>query len=165
MKALNSPVPIFRVLAAFVIAPAVAALLLASLEPLYAGLPSLMDRVFRTFLLYLLIGGYPSAWMLGIPAYILFRHRLRPTPVNCASVGAAVATLPWLVLGLLSVPDYSYDGGRITVEHGHRTLPGWLDFGTSLGGLAAIGAFAGITFWIVAAAGIKLPKPPIEAAS
>jgi len=43
-----------RLIAAFVCAPLASALAFACFEPLYAGLPNYIDRVFRTFLWYFL---------------------------------------------------------------------------------------------------------------
>jgi len=59
-----------RLIAAFVCAPLASALAFACFEPLYAGLPNYIDRVFRTFLWYFLIGGLPTAAAVGVPTYL-----------------------------------------------------------------------------------------------
>jgi hypothetical protein len=148
--------PLWRVLAAFAGAPVAAALALACVLPAYDGLPNLLDRIFRTFLLYLIIGACPPAVLVGLPTYLVLRRRLRPTPLNCAFAGAAEASLPWLLLAIiLPGADYSFDGGHITVEHGQKTVWGWLGLGAASGWLALLGAFAGLVFWVIAAAGWK----------
>jgi hypothetical protein len=115
-----------------------------------------VDRIFRTFVIYLVIGACPPTVLVGLPAYLILRKRLRPTPLNCVLAGAGVASLPWLLLDVvLPGADYAFDGGHITVEHGRRTLSGWLDLGTASGALALLGAFAGLVFWVIAAAGWK----------
>jgi hypothetical protein len=153
MQAAAQP-PLWRVIAAFAGAPLAAAFLLACIQPAYDGLPSLADRVFRTFIIYLFIGACPPTVLVGLPTYLILRKRLRPTPLNCALAGAGVASLPWLLL-VVALPgaDYAFDGGHITVEHGQKTLWGWLDLGTASGALALLGAFAGLVFWVIAAAG------------
>jgi hypothetical protein len=148
--------PLWRVLAAFVGAPFAAALLLAWVQPAYDGLPSVVDRIFRTFLLYLIIGAFQPTVLVGLPTYLVLRRQLWPTPLNCALAGAAVASLPWLLLAfILPGAEYSVDGGHITVEHGYKTVWGWLELGTASGWLALLGAFAGLVFWVIAAAGWK----------
>ena len=148
--------PIWRVLAAFAGAPFAAALVLACVQPAYDGLPSMVDRIFRTFLLYLFIGACPPTVLVGLPTYLIHPKRQRPTPLNCALAGAAVASLPWLLLAVvLPDADYAFDSGHVSVERGQRTLWGWLDLGTALGWLALLGLFAGLVFWVIAAAGWK----------
>src|SRR5580658_5529325 len=126
--------PLWRVLAAFAGAPLAAALILACIQPAYDGLPSPADRIFRTFLLYLIIGAIPPTVLVGIPVYLVLRKRLRPTPLNCALAGAVVASLPWLILAVvLPGADYASIGRHVTVEHGQRTVWWWLDLGAAMG--------------------------------
>ncbi len=143
--------PIWRIALAFLLAPAAAALAYACLLPLYGGLPDLADRVWRTFLLYLLLGGYPATVVLGLPAFFALKSRLYPTPLSCGLVGAIIAAVPWLLLGLLSSPNYAYSNGHVTHENGSITLAGLLDLGAFGAQLAALGFFAGLVFWFVAA--------------
>lgn len=141
----------WRIALAFLLAPAAAALVYACLTPLYGGLPDLADRVWRTFLLYLLLGAYPAAVVLGLPLFFALKGFLNPTPLNCALVGAIIAAVPWLLLGLLSSPNYAYSNGHVTHENGAITFAGLLDLGVFVAQLAALGFFAGLVFWFVAA--------------
>ena len=149
--------PIWRVVLAFLLAPAAGALVYACLMTLYAGLPDLAGRVWRTFLLYLLFGGYPTAIVLGLPAFLVLKSRLGPTPLNCAVVGAAIASVPWLLLGLLSSPNHAYSNGHVTHNNGSITLWGLFDLGVFVAQVAALGFFAGLVFWAVAAFRVRAP--------
>ena len=108
---------------------------------------------------YIVVAGlffaYPPALLLGVPAYLLLRRRVRPSAVAVAIVGGLVAALPWLALGLLrlvsSNPDPAWVGNCQTVLDGERTWCGYLEIlkgtaqVTALGfGLGLIG---GLTFW------------------
>jgi hypothetical protein len=150
----SSPIR-WRIVAAFLLAPLIAAFALACFQPLYAGLPSLSDRILRTTLLYVLFGGYPAALVLGVPAFLILRKKLRPSALNCAVTGAVVASFPWLLLGLISNPDYAYSNGHITHQNGAKTWWGWVDLFTSVSDIAALGGLAGVVFWAIAAAGIS----------
>lgn len=145
--------PIWRLALAFLVVPAVAAAAMAMLQPFYAGLPSYWDRVFRTTVIIAIIGAYPAALVLGIPAYLLFSKRLRSTAFNCAWVGAAIAALPWLFLGLISSPDRAYSNGHITHQNGHITLWGLFDLVLLTGWLGLFGAGAGLLFWLISVPG------------
>ena len=157
-------VPIWRILLAFALAPVPAALAVACLamgdEPFGQA-----HRFASIVFLGLLFAGYPAVLLLGVPAFLLLRQKLRPTALNCGFVGAAIAALPCGLLGLFSVSNYSFDGRHWLVQQGHRTLWGWLEFGTTEGWIALIGAVTGLVFWIVASTGIKPSKPAVETAS
>ena len=152
--------PIWRLAIAFVIVPAVAALAMAIQQPLYAGLPDFWDRVFRTAVVNAVVGAYPAALVLGVPAYLVFRKRLRPTVLNCSVVGAAVAALPWLLLGLISSPDYAYSNGHVTHQNGHLTLWGLVDLAIFTGWIGLFGAGAGVLFWLITVPGARRTAPP-----
>ena len=141
--------PLWRLALAFIVVPGAAALLMAILQPLYAGLPNYWDRVFRTALVYVVVGAYPSAIVLGVPAYFLLRNRLRPTIINCTVVGAIVASLPWFVLALFSSPDYASYGGVVTYENGGITLAGLFYGLIDIGIISIFGAAAGMLFWLI----------------
>lgn len=145
----------WRVVAAFVLTPLIAAFALACFQPLYAGLPSLSDRIVRTTFAYVVFGGYPAAFLLGVPAFLVLRKRLRPSASNCAATGAVVASLPWFLLGLTSNPNYAYSNGHITHQNGSKTWWGWVDLFSFVGEIAAIGALAGAVFWALAVARIS----------
>lgn len=147
--------PAWRVALAFLLAPAVAAFLYACLLPLYAGVPSLVDRVWRTFPFYFVFGALPATLIFGVPAFFVLKSRVKATPLNCALVGAAIAALPWLVLGLLISPNYAYSNGHVTHDHGVITWLGFLDLSAGVAELAALGLLAGFVFWVTAASGAR----------
>ena len=142
-----------RVALAFVTAPSMAALLMAIAMPAYDGMESNLERIWLTAKIYALVGAYPTALLLGIPAYFLLRKRLKPTWVNCALVGGAVAALPWLLLTALPTADHSSVGGRATIIDGHTTSYGWLVNLQSVGTIAVFGAIAGGVFWLTTMGG------------
>jgi hypothetical protein len=139
----------YRLFAAFVIAPALASVALASLMPGYMGLP-IGEAVVRTALLYAILGAYPATAVLGVPAYMLLKRRARARIINCAVAGAIVAALPWFLLGLVSQPDAASMNGRPTVIDGKMTAYGWLEFGEFLLIVAFAGAIGGAIFWFIA---------------
>ncbi|NZD62133.1 hypothetical protein HX900_13550 [Rhizobium sp. WYCCWR 11290] len=148
--------PWWRVVAAFVLVPLLVALVLACFQPLYAGLPNLAERIRRTAIFYAFFGSYPATILFGVPAYFFLKSRVRATALNCAATGAVVAPFPWLLLGLFSNPDYAYSDGHVTHHNGMKTLWGWVDLLTGVGEFAALGAFAGLVFWCIAMAGVKV---------
>lgn len=145
----------WRIVAAFVFSPLIAAFALACFQPLYAGLESLCDRILRTTFAYVVFGGYPAAFVLGLPAFLILRKKLRLSPLNCAVVGAVAASLPWLLLGLISNPRYAYSNGHITHQSGSKTWWGWVDLFTFVGEIAALGALTGVVFWAISVARIS----------
>lgn len=147
--------PVWRVVLAFAMTPLIAAAVLAVVQPLYAGLPSLADRISRTTFVYAFFGGYPATVFLGIPAFLFLRNRVHLSALNCAATGALVAAIPWLALGLFSNPDYAYGNGHVTHENGAKTFWGWVDLATFTGQIAALGALAGVAFWLISASGLK----------
>ena len=141
--------PAWRVLLGFVVAPAIAALLMATLMPAYDGLP-MPERIWKSAQIYTLVGAYPSALIFGLPAYLLLRRHLDPTIVKCMSVGASVAALPWLILSILpSGATQESVGGRATVIDGQRTLYGWMLNAESVLQIATFGAVGGLMFWLI----------------
>ncbi len=145
--------PRWRVIAGFIVAPAAVAIVLAAVAPLYAGLDSYGERVWRTAPAYGLFGGYTPALVFGVPAYMLLAQRVTPTPLRCALVGAVVAALPWSFLSIGSMPDQASIDDRATVVDGVQTIYGWLEAGKFVGGIALVGALTGLLFWLIAAAG------------
>lgn len=142
---------LWRLLVAFAVAPAVAALLMALVEPLYAGLPSYFERVWRTAYVYALFGAYPPTLVVGIPTYLILRSKVAATWINCAIAGGFVAGLPWLVLSLLpSGADQASIDGQATVIDGTRTAYGWVVGLESVGEIAVFGLAAGVVFWAIA---------------
>jgi hypothetical protein len=138
---------VWRIGAGFLAAPAISAFVFSLASPGYDGLPSFADRVMRTFELVAIVGGYLPTVILGIPAILLLRRWLRPTMLNCALVGASVASLPWLMLVAISRPD---EAGRATVIHGVPSLFGYQEDLKFIGMIAALGFLGGVSFWVVA---------------
>ncbi|MGN6421692.1 MAG: hypothetical protein ACTHLA_00120 [Asticcacaulis sp.] len=104
---------------------------------------------------YLVFGGYVPLALFGLPAWLLLRHRLPMSLVNCAVAGLVIAAAPGLILQLLSRNDYEYGGGHVMVLHGHYTGWGWLYLVQTTGEMALIGLLTGAIFWLLAAAGDK----------
>jgi hypothetical protein len=90
-----------------------------------------------------------------VPAFLILRNRVSASALNCGLAGALVASIPWLILGLVSNPDQGYSHGHVTHENGVKTWWSWIDLLTFVAEIAALGAFAGVVFWTVAAAGTK----------
>ena len=143
--------PFWRVALGFLVAPGVAALAFASVSPFYEGLPSMTDRIVRSAEAVSFVV-YPMAAIFGVPTYLCLRGRLQPSIGNCVFAGSLVAALPWL-LALTLVTGDEESVGNVVMVHNHvRTLAGWMEVLKMVGGIAALGAIAGLTFWLLAAA-------------
>lgn len=136
------------------IAPSVGAALMALCAPLYAGLPTTAERLAASAKIYAVVGAYPPALLLGIPAYLMLRRHFAPRPLSCAIVGGGVAAIPWLFLVFASRPTTASIGGWSTVIDGQYTAYGWLTNAALVGVIALVGAAAGLAFWAIAAAGV-----------
>ena len=148
---------------AFVVAPTVASILLAVLQPAYAGLTSPIERVFETAKMYAVAGAYPTTLVIGVPAYFILRRHFSARPFNCAVAGALIAAFPWIILSLIPPVGSASIGGRATIIDGQMTAFGWLMQAWFVGQIAIVGWVAGVVFWAVAAAGHKavdLPENP-----
>ena len=75
-------------------------------------------------------------------------------------MGAGVASLPWLLLSLLSPADQGSIYGRATVVNHHVTWFGLWEALKLTAMVAVFGAIAGLTFWLVAAFG-TMRRPPL----
>lgn len=111
------------------------------------------ERVWRSALVYAVIGAYPPAALFGIPAYFALRRHFAPHITNCAIAGAVVASLPWAFLTLVNTPDQAIIDNRTTVINGSKTAFGWLMTAQLLGEIALFGALGGALFWAIAVAG------------
>ena len=152
--------PRWRLALAFLIAPGCAGLLLAIVMPLYAGLPEVGQRIWKTAYVYVLFGAFPLAFVFGLPAYFMLRQHVTPTVINCALTGAAVAGLPWAIVVLLpSAASEASVAGRATVVDGVSTWWGWWLGIEFAGQIAIFGAIAGLIFWVVAVAGHQSDQP------
>lgn len=140
----------FRVLLAFAIVPGFAAIALASIQPLYAGLDSYLERTWRTAIVFAIFA-YPLGLVIGVPTYLWLRDRVKPTPLSCSLAGAFVAGLPWAILSLLPPSaDQASIGGKPTVVNGATTAYGHLLALQFIGIIALCGAVAGFLFWLIA---------------
>ena len=101
--------------------------------------------------LFAFFGAYPAALIFGVPAFLILRRRLKPRVINCVLVGGVVAAAPWLLLVLFgSNPDYAVVGTHITVQHGLKTLWGWIDGLKMVGWIFGLGLIGGLAFWTAA---------------
>jgi hypothetical protein len=117
----------------------VAASAMACVQPAYAGLPDMWERIYRTAYVFSVIGAYPTTMVIGVPIFFFLRHQVAASSLNCALTGACVAGVPWVALSLFSRPNY--------------TARGWVEFGEFVLEIAAFGALGGLVFWLIAAAG------------
>ena len=147
----------WRIVLAFFITPGAAACLMALVAPAYDGLPTAFERFTATAKIYAVVGAYPIAVFLGIPAYFMLRPHFGPRPLPCAVAGAVVACILWIFLMLFSagaVSSASIDG-QATIIDGSYTAFGWLENLKFIGQIALVGCVAGLVFWCVAAAGFN----------
>jgi len=147
--------PWWRTIAAFALTPLIAAFGVACIGPGYGGYSKFPESILRTTYEFALFGGYPPTIVLGVPAFLFLRHRVRASVLNCAATGAVVASLPWFVLGLGSHPDYAATNGHVTNMNGAMTGWGWIYLIELCGAMALLGAFSGALFWVIAAAGAR----------
>jgi hypothetical protein len=150
-----------RLIAAFVLAPAIASVAFAFVAPGYDGLPY-YEAVFSSAKLYALLGAYPLAFIFGIPLYLGLRKNARATALNCAVAGALIAATPWFFVGAFGQTGNVWTGNRATLVNGELTTYGWIELGQFLLLIGAAGAAGGVVLWLVAAFGVK-PKASPEA--
>jgi hypothetical protein len=140
----------WQVILAFAIVPGVAASAMAVIEPLYAGIDSHAERIWRTAITFSLLGAYPSALIFGVPTYFYLRRKIAATWVNFSLAGAFVAAMPWLLIILLGPQaDQASIGNKATVIDGSRTFYGWVSDLQFVGQIAVFGALAGLLFWTI----------------
>jgi hypothetical protein len=149
------PAP-WRLVLAFVIAPLFGATVLTILE---LGWSTSSAKLIGSVQL-LSIGAFPAAALFGLPAYFVLRRIVAPSLLNCAVVGAVVAVLPGLLLGLLPMSEHFQFsiGGRATVVNGHQTAWGWELWRASLLKTAVAGLAGGAVFWAFALFRFTAPK-------
>jgi hypothetical protein len=100
-----------------------------------------------------LYGGYPPALVLGLPAYLALRRRVRPRPATLALVGGAIAILPWLWIMYwpgLRAGVSSQAGNCVSEIDGVTTWCGHLENVKYLALIFAAGAVGGLAFWLCA---------------
>lgn len=93
-----------------------------------------MEAVGEYALLIWLVGGLPTAMLVGPFVYSALKHRVRPTVLNCSLAGALVAATPWLAfLILASLADLL--SGVAPRFSGEPTLVASIAVAGALGGL------------------------------
>ena len=146
-----------RLIVAFTIVPGAAALMMAAIEPAYAGIDSQFERVWRTTIVFALYGAYPSALIFGVPTYVFLRQKVAPSWFSSTLAGAFVAALPWLLIVLFAPEaDQASIGGKATVIDGSRTFHGWVSDLQLVGQIGLFGAIAGLLFWAIVAVGHRV---------
>lgn len=101
MQKITDHPPLCRVIAAFALAPTIAgvafAVFILVVRPALGGPSPTLQDVGMVVVLTA-IGGYPPAFILGIPAYFILRAFVRLTPLHYVGVGMIIAALPWIAL-------------------------------------------------------------------
>jgi hypothetical protein len=138
----------------FLLAPFVAALLLACWAPFYEGEP-MPQRIVQTAQIYCIYGAYPLAVIFGIPTYKFCRSlNMRPSWLNCAIGGAGIAGIPSFLMELLMTMSFSpgeiaRENGHDLIVNGHATLWAWRDALISVSQISTVAFIGGLVFWIV----------------
>lgn len=86
---------VWRLTLAFLIAPAVPAAILAAIY--WSDTPSEASYIDR-FRMVAIIGAYPPALAIGVPALLILRNRVEPSVLILAVIGGVIAAVPWLLL-------------------------------------------------------------------
>ena len=136
----------WRLLAAFVVAPLVPAVAVAT----FMWWESNSAYFSNTLILVLLFGAYPAATILGAPAYLVLHRYIGPSALACGLVGGAIAAIPWLTLGVFGGPHQATHGGKPTVVDGVLTAFGWMELLQFVSITFALGAVGGLVFWAIA---------------
>jgi hypothetical protein len=66
-----------------------------------------------------------------------------------------VAAAPWLLLSIIETADEESIGNVVMVHHHVRTLAGWAEEIKFVGGIAILGAIAGVVFWLTVVPGAR----------
>lgn len=125
----------WRLLSAFVLAPVIPAAFLAAY--LWQGADG--SYFSNTLILVLLFGAYPSEIVLGVPAYFILRRLVAPSATACALAGGMVATIPWLISGLIYGLNQGSPGGALMFP----------------AATFALGVVGGLVFWAIAVATLR----------
>lgn len=153
--------PVWRVVLAFIIAPMVIAAVLAGWAQAGSGWDWWLERTVNTTLLFLMFGAYPPTLIVGAPAYMFLRRRVRPTLFNCILAGLLVAGIPALILALLPASGTYIEDGQTVVGNGVKTAWGWREDAEHVGLMCVLGVVTGLIFWTIAVAGTpKRLRPP-----
>jgi cytochrome c biogenesis protein CcdA len=136
-----------QVIAAFLIAPLIPAILSAAYTSGYD-----VGEFFVSLYLICLVGAYPTVILFGLPTYFFLRKVVRPRLISIAIVGALIAVLPWLILNFFDpLSDRLEFNGVVFVENGIRTVAGWNSVLRSCIKSAILGAIGGAVFYYIVA--------------
>ncbi|MGJ8536355.1 MAG: hypothetical protein ACSHW2_04320 [Parasphingopyxis sp.] len=127
---------------ALLVAPLVPALLLA----LWSSTPENFKNVFAIMAILAEL----SAIVLGFPAVLILRNKIRPRLVWALLFGGVIAALPWLFFGLLPGSGQASLGGVDTVVDGQLTWFGLSVLLKSVGVTFLLGTIGGAIFWMIA---------------
>lgn len=153
--------PLWRVVIAFLVAPGAGLGLLALMS--FALERSAGWAIGPTsFFLFVLMAycAYPTAFLVGVPTYLLGRKRYGVSLQSCFLVAAVIAAATWggllVLVGLLSAMVSSDPNGMfVSVFVG---VVAAMIFAVPL---AALGAVSGLVFWFILNVG---RKPPLAGA-
>ena len=132
-----------RVVFAFLIAPVAGALT-------FAGASALSDHIYVvpfqrisifTFTVPLIIGGYPPAVLLGVPAYFLLRNRVKVRLATIMFVGGLIAGIPWFIISTLMILSSTRLSEWAAVNY-ETTIPAF-----------GCGCVSGFVFWLTVGRG------------
>lgn len=96
----------------------------------------------------LLYGGYPATIVLGIPAFVVFRHWLRPYLATTALAGGIIAIAPWIILFSIGSSGYGEVESCVTQVDGRMTWCGFVGALRVLAEIFGYGVVGGLVFWI-----------------
>lgn len=101
------------------------------------------------FYLVFIFGSIPTAVIFGVPAFFLSKIFLHPTVVNSCTVGAAVASFPWILFAIFAKPDGSSIGDNILIQDSKINSLGIILYAQGILQVALLGVLGGLVFWFV----------------
>jgi hypothetical protein len=134
-----------KALGALLVAPILPCVLFALILFGSGGTPA----DFRIGFLMSLIFAELQTLVLGLPAIIVLRNRVKPRLRSALIFGGMIASLPWLVLGLLPGAEQASLGGAETVIDGQLTWFGFWQVLKFAGLLFLLGVVGGAIFWLI----------------
>jgi hypothetical protein len=128
-----------RIAKAFLIAPMFGSIVLAGWYDPAKGLDWLIDLFGMA--LFAAAAAYSIALVVGVPAYLVLRRRLRPRLGYVVISGGLVAAAPLALFGAIDV---------LKTPKPSLTWAEVIEFVGSIGPIFAAGAVTGLVFWLVA---------------
>jgi hypothetical protein len=90
-----------------------------------------------------------STLFLGLPCFVAIELKRGVNTISAIVAGFAVGAVPFGVLGLLPKGNYSASTNNVpTIVNGIPTLAGWIEYLELLLTFGALGALAGLVFWL-----------------